>query len=301
MDKLYGAIEGGGTKFVCAVGGGGEQILAKTVIPTRDPEVTLASVAQFFQQQTQRHGPLVSVGLGNFGPLDIDPKSRTYGQIMQTPKPGWAGFDLVADLMRRLAVPIALDTDVNCALLAEAQYGAGRGCGDLVYLTVGTGIGGGVLSGGWRVRGTGHPEIGHLFVPKHPDDGFAGACPFHGDQCIEGLASGPAIEQRWGCPAQNLPAAHPAWELQAHYLALLCHNLFMTVAPVRIILGGGVMAQAQLFPMIRTRCAALANGYGVPPGGRDWEAAIRPVALGGEAGIRGAFLIAAADGVNDRV
>ena len=293
-DRLYGAIEAGGTKFVCAVGHGGSHILEEAVIPTRDPESTLRDVTDFFRGQSRESGPIESVGVGSFGPLDIDRGSDSFGQIIETSKAGWSGVNLVTELEGALGTRIVLDTDVNCALAGEAKFGAGRGYSDLVYLTVGTGIGGGVLSHGEVVYGNGHPEIGHLFVPKQADDSFEGGCPFHGDRCVEGLASGPAIRQRWGDDSRNLPHDHPAWGLEARYLAMLCHNLFMTTAPERIILGGGVMAQTQLFPLIRDNCNRLLNGFGAPPGRPpDFETAIVPAALSGTAGILGAFLLAA--------
>lgn len=290
---LYGAIEGGGTKFLCAVGTGPDDLRAWTRIATGAPEATCRQVIAFFREAIAVHGPLAALGVGCFGPLDLDPASANYGRVTATAKPGWAGHDLVGTVSCALEVPVVLDTDVNCALLGEARWGAGRGLDDLVYITVGTGIGGAVMVGGRIAHGLVHPEIGHLLVAKAPEDRFAGRCPYHGDRCIEGLASGPAIAERWGMAANALPPGHAAWALEAGYLATLCANLCLVTSPGRIILGGGVMEQAQLFPMIRERVVALLNDYVAHRAlGDGIDDYIVPAALEGRAGVLGALALA---------
>lgn len=291
---LFGAIEAGGTKMVCAIGAHTGRILDRIVIPTRMPDETLHDISNFFVTRQSTFGEITALGVGSFGPVDIDEKSSTYGRIGKTPKPGWAGVNLVDELSLAIGVPIIIDTDVNCALMAEADQGAGAGLQDLVYLTIGTGIGGGVMVGGRIVYGTGHPEIGHSFIPKAADDAdFEGACPYHGDRCAEGLACGPAIQKRWGSFSHELPPGHAAWDLQARYLAILCHNLFMTTSPQRIILGGGVMKQEHVFPLLRGKLQEISNGYGAieksPSGLLE---AIVPPGLNGDAGMLGALLMA---------
>ncbi|RMF63832.1 MAG: ROK family protein, partial [Bacteroidetes bacterium] len=211
----YGAVEAGGTKFVCAVGTGPDDVRALTRFPTTTPEETLARTLDFFRSQPE---PPVALGVGSFGPLDPDPSSPTYGYITRTPKPGWSHTDVAGTLGRALGVPVAFDTDVNAAAVGEHRWGAARGLDTFIYLTVGTGIGGGGLVGGRRLHGLVHPEMGHVLVPRAPSDDFAGHCPFHG-ACLEGMAAGPALQARWGRPGADLSADHPAWDLEAHYLA----------------------------------------------------------------------------------
>ncbi len=288
---LLGGIEAGGTKFVCALGHGPDDLRAELRLPTTTPSETIAAAVEFFAGAAGR-GELAAVGIASFGPLDPDPASPTFGHITSTPKPGWAGTDLVGPVARALGVPVGFDTDVNGAALAEHRWGAGRGLDTLVYLTVGTGIGGGAMVGGRPLHGLLHPEMGHLLIARRDDDDYAGSCPFHG-ACLEGLASGPAIERRWGRKAETLPADHPAWELEAHYLALGLANLVLVLSPERIILGGGVMAQRQLFPLIRRRLAGLLGGYLQAPAlASDHEEYIVPPALGSRAGVCGAIALA---------
>lgn len=290
---LFGAIEAGGTKFICAVGGGAQQVIDKTVIPTRAPNETLQDVVDFFSRTIHEAGPLSAIGIGSFGPIDIDARSDTYGRLLGTPKPGWPGADLGKTISTALNAPIAVDTDVNCALIGEAELGAGRGYGDIVYVTVGTGIGGGVMAAGNIVYGCRHTELGHMLVPKQPDDDFEGTCPYHGDRCIEGLACGPAIFKRWGVKANDMPVDHPAWDLEARYLALLCHNLLMTTAPQRIILGGGVMKRDHLLPLVRRKLRELIRESGDFCVTRsDFSDIVVGPALSGDAGVIGAFRIA---------
>ncbi len=218
--------------------------------------------------------------------MDLDRNSPTYGYITSTPKPGWANCNLAGKVEQALGVPVGFDTDVNAAALGEAEWGAGQGLSDLLYLTVGTGIGGGAIAGGNVVHGLAHPEMGHIRIPHDTArDPYPGACPFHGD-CLEGLASGPAMQHRWGAPAEQLPPDHPAWALEAHYLALAVTNFALTLSPRRIILGGGVM-QPHLFQPIRDEVQRLLNGYVRHP-----AEYIVPPKLGGRSGILGALVLA---------
>jgi len=255
---IYGAIEAGGTKFVCGVGDARGGSLETATIPTRDPDRTFADVAAFFHTAAG-HGPIAAIGMGTFGPVELRRADPRYGQILATPKPGWQGTDMLARTRAILNVPLGLDTDVNAAALAEADA-AGADVSQLAYVTVGTGIGVGLVSAGQPVHGLGHPEMGHILVRRHPaHEGFAGVCPFHGD-CLEGLASGPAIASAWG-DAAGFGPDHPCWEVEADYIAQLCMTLFLSLAPERIVLGGGVMQQRQLFRLIRQRTADRLAGY----------------------------------------
>ncbi len=279
MDVL-GAIEAGGTKFVCAAGTGPDDLELRS-FPVTSPAATMEAVIGFFRG---RQG-LRAIGIGSFGPVDLQPASPTFGHITTTPKLGWRNFDLVGTVRKAFDLPIGFDTDVNAAALGEARWGAGQGFRDLLYLTVGTGIGGGALVDGRAVHGLLHPEMGHIRVPHDwARDPYPGACPFHAD-CLEGLASGPAIEARWGMPGMDLPKDHPAWELEAHYLALGLANWVCTLSPPRIVMGGGVMQQAQLFPMVRRELQSLLNGY-IQPGD------VVPPQLGARSGVLGALALA---------
>jgi fructokinase len=256
---LFGAIEAGGTKFVCAVGSAASGIVAMETIPTSDPDATFAAVAEFFHM-AGRAQDIAAVGVGSFGPVAVDPASPSYGRILATPKPGWQGTDMLGRIRAFLDVPLAIDTDVNAAALAEAQA-AGPDVRHLAYVTIGTGVGVGLVNDGRTVHGTGHPEIGHILVRRHPlHSEFPGVCPFHGD-CLEGLASGPAVLAAWGSPATEFGDDHPFWTIQVDYLAQLCMTLLLSTMPQRIILGGGVMKQERLFPAVRARTAELLNGY----------------------------------------
>jgi fructokinase len=288
---MLGGIEAGGTKFVCAVGTGPDD-LVKAQFPTTTPEETLAQAIQFFRSNSGRD--LEAVGIGSFGPVDLDPASPKFGHITSTPKAGWANFDLLGTMVKGLKVPIGFDTDVNAALLGEWRWGAAQGLANAIYLTIGTGVGGGVMVYGQLVHGLVHPEIGHLRLPHDlAIDPFAGNCPFHKD-CLEGLASGPAIEQRWGMKATALPPDHRAWELEAHYIAVALANLTLTISPQRILLGGGVMKQPQLFKMIRDEFAYVLNGYVRHPDILDHlDEYIQPPQLGDDAGVVGALFLAA--------
>lgn len=286
---LLGGIEAGGTKFVCAVGTSGGEIVDEVRFPTTTPEETLGRSIEFFRG----HDGVAALGVASFGPVDLDPASPTYGSVTSTPKPGWRGADVVGTLRKALGVAVAFDTDVNGAALGEHRWGAGRGLADFVYVTVGTGIGGGVVAGGRPLHGLVHPEIGHMLVPHDREaDPFAGSCPYHGD-CLEGLASGPAIARRWGEPATELLPEHPAWDLEAGYLAAMAVNLTLVLSPRRIILGGGVIERPELFPKIRHRLRELLAGYVTAPELADGvDGYVVAPALGNRAGVMGALAMA---------
>lgn len=289
---LFGGIEAGGTKFVCAIGSDPDHLYEEATIATTTPRETIDTTIAFFHAHA-RALPLAAVGIASFGPLDPDRRSPRFGHITTTPKPGWANTDLAGTIGRALDVPVGFDTDVNGAALAEHRWGAAQGLDTFMYLTVGTGIGGGGIVNGMLMHGLPHPEMGHIAIPHDSaDDPFAGVCPYHGD-CLEGLASGPAIERRWGRKAEELPPDHPAWTLEAQYLSLGIAIYICTLAPQRVVLGGGVMKQAHLFPLIRNRVRALLNGY-LPLLDSDaaLERLIVPPALGDRAGVLGAFALA---------
>jgi fructokinase len=283
---MLGGIEAGGTKFVLAAGPAPDRILARHTIPTRDPATTLAEAAEWLAAQ----GGVRALGIGSFGPVELDRASPEWGFITNTPKPGWADCDIAGWLGQALGVPVGFDTDVNAAALAEHAAAGGTAGGGLAYLTIGTGIGGGLVIGGQPVHGIAHPEIGHIYPRRHPlDADFAGICPAHGD-CLEGLASGPAIIARWGKSLSELPADHPGHAIIADYVAQACHTLFASVAVAEVVIGGGVAQTPGLVERIAARARELDNGY-LPGGAR--HAIIRP-RLGGDAGITGALMLAEA-------
>jgi fructokinase len=289
MTKLFGGIEAGGTKFICAVGTGPDNIVADMRIPTTKPDETIGQAIAFFDQYRD---DLTAVGIGTFGPVDLDKISATYGYITTTPKPYWGHADLAGAVGRALNVPIGFDTDVNAAALGEQRWGAAQGLSDFIYLTIGTGIGGGAMVGGKLLHGLVHPEMGHITLPHDFDqDPFPGRCPYHKD-CLEGMASGPAIEDRWGQPGHTLPDDHPAWELEAHYLAHALKSFIMVLSPQRIILGGGVMQQKQIFPLLRQKVLDYLNGYVQSPAILDdIENYIVAPGLGGRAGVLGSMAL----------
>ncbi len=290
----YGCIEAGGTKFICAVADETGEIEAEVRIPTTTPEDTLGQSLRFFQAQcgTGEKG-LRSLGIACFGPVDLQRESPTYGMITATPKKGWRMTPVVRFFQAGLGIPVGFDTDVNGAALAEGVWGAGRGLQDFVYVTIGTGIGGGAVVGGRAVHGAMHPEMGHMRIPHDRErDPFAGICPFHSD-CWEGLCSGPALHARYGAAAENWPEDHPGWELAAEYTALAVQNILCTLSPQRVLLGGGVMQQARLFPLLRQKTASLLNGYlSTAMTAADLETVILPPALGSRAGIMGGLVLA---------
>ena len=287
---LLGGIEAGGTKFVCAVGTLPGDLRERVRIATTTPAETLGRCVDYFRNQRER---VDAIGIACFGPIDLRSASRTFGYITSTPKQGWQNVDIRGTLARELGVPVGFDTDVNAAALSEMRWGAGRGLENLLYVTVGTGIGGGVIANGRPVHGLIHPELGHIPVRRDREtDPFPGICPSHGD-CLEGLASGPAMNKRWGVPAHELPTDHKAWKLEAEYLALGVATWIYTLSPERVILGGGVMDQAHLYPLIRRRVRELLNDYLDAPQVADAiDAYIVPPALGSEAGVLGAIALA---------
>lgn len=291
INSCYGAVEAGGTKFICAIGDVTGQILDEMRIDTGDPATTLARVILYFVGAKPRFGTLRALGVGAFGPLDLRPASPTFGFITTTPKPGWAQTDLVGTLRRGLGRPVYLDTDVNAAALAERRWGAGQQLDSLAYVTVGTGIGGGVLHRGRPIHGLMHPEIGHIFVRRHPADAdFAGICPFHAD-CLEGLACGPAIHARLGHPLNEARPADRIWEIEADYLGQLCAQLVLNHSPQRILMGGGVMQQERLLVDIRARMRHWLGNYVALAELADPHYVCAP-GLGTSAGIKGALAVA---------
>lgn len=291
--NLFGGIEAGGTKFVCAVGNGPETLREARRFPTTTPQETLGRAIAYFREIEAGGDTLRALGVASFGPVDPAPGSPTFGHITSTPKPGWANTDIVGALRAALNVPIGFDTDVNGAALGEHRWGAAQGLDTFVYLTVGTGIGGGAMVGGQLLHGLAHPEMGHLRIPHDREaDPFSGICPYHGD-CLEGLASGPAIEARWQQRGETLPADHPAWDLEARYLALGVVNVILTLSPQRVILGGGVMQAAHILPRVRQEVLALLNGYvAVPALTADIDHYLIAPGLGDRAGVLGAIALA---------
>lgn len=288
--SVFGGIEAGGTKFVCGVGSGPEDLDLGS-FPTSSPKATVESVAKFFRERAPSQ--LNAVGIASFGPVDLHPDSPTFGYITSTPKLEWRQFDFAGEVRRALGVPVFLDTDVNAAALGEARWGAGRGIADFLYLTIGTGIGGGAIVHGNVVHGLVHPEMGHIRIPHDlAKDPYRGGCPSHGD-CLEGLASGPAMEARWGIRAQELPAGHPGWALEAHYLALGLATWVCTLSPERIVMGGGVMQHQHLLPMVRRELGILLNGY-IQASALldDIEDYVVAPHLGSRSGVLGALILA---------
>lgn len=289
---MFAGIEAGGTKWVCAVGSGPGEIRAMDRFPTTTPEEALERAIAFLRPFASE---LRAIGVGSFGPVDLNPASATYGQITTTPKAGWRYTKLVGPLRDAFGVPVGFDTDVNAAALGEFRWGAARGLETFVYFTVGTGIGGGAMVNGRLLHGILHPEMGHMMLPRDPArDPFEGVCPFH-KGCLEGLACGPAMERRWGARAETLGADHAAWALEAHYLALGVLNSISVLSPQRVILGGGVMQQEHLFPMIRAEVRSLLAEYlQVPEILERIDQYIVPPALKDRAGVLGAIALAEA-------
>jgi fructokinase len=280
---LYGAIEAGGTKFVCAVGNEAGQIVERVIISTLTPDETMPQVIDFFRKYE-----LKAIGIGSFGPVDLNMQSPTYGSITTTPKLAWRNYPLLKVIEDAFSVPVGFQTDVNAAALGELHFGAAKGLDSCLYLTVGTGIGGGAVVNGNVVQGLSHPEMGHIYIRRHPNDPYEGRCPYHRD-CLEGLAAGPAIEERWGKKGHELEDKEEVWEMEAYYLAQALAQYILILSPQKIILGGGVMKQTQLFPLIRQNVQDLLNGYVELPA---LESYIVPPGLGDNAGITGALVLA---------
>lgn len=280
---LIGGIEAGGTKFVCAVGDESGNVLDKVTFPTEDPVNTLGAAKQFFNNYN-----IQALGVGSFGPVDLNKKSKTFGRILNTPKLEWKQYRLLDQLKLDYNIPITLDTDVNAAALGEFKYGAAKNAASVLYITVGTGIGAGFVKDGQTYIGKNHPEMGHIFIQQRKDDNFEGNCPYHGT-CLEGLASGPAIEKRFGKKGDLLGTDHVAWEMTADYLAQAIINYLLILSPEKVIIGGGVMKQEQLYPLIRKKVMALSNTY-MQLENLD-EMIVAPT-LNDEQGIKGAIALA---------
>ncbi|MEH7501221.1 ROK family protein [Neobacillus drentensis] len=280
---MFGAIEAGGTKFVCAVGDELGTIIDRIKIPTTVPEETMAEVMAFFKKYE-----LNAIGIGSFGPVDVNRESPTYGMITSTPKLAWRNFPFVQVLKDAFSVPIGFNTDVNAAALGEAVHGAAKGLDNCLYITVGTGIGAGAVVQGKLLQGLSHPEMGHILVRRHPNDEYQGKCPYHGD-CLEGLAAGPAIEERWGEKGFDLVDRKEVWELEGYYIAQALMQYILILSPKRIILGGGVMNQKQVFTSVYKYLQELLNDYVSLP---DLKEYIVSPGLGDDAGITGSLLLA---------
>ena len=288
-EKLYGGIEGGGTKFNCMVGSGPENIVAEARFPTTTPAETIGQVCEFFAPYVS---DLQGIGLGSFGPFEVDPTLPTYGYITTTPKPHWGNTNLLGMLHEKLNLPIVVDMDVAVAGLGEAKWGASKTDSHSLYLTVGTGIGGGYIMNGKPLRGLTSLEMGHIRIPHDLErDPFQGACPYHGD-CFEGLAAGPAVEKRLGQRGETIRDDHPFWEIEAGYIASALVNIILALSPQRIIIGGGVMQKRSMFPNVRSKVQTLLNNYIPHPmlTGQIDEYIVPP-ALGGRAGMLGAIAL----------
>ena len=287
----YGGVEAGGTKFVCALGDASLTLLERVEFPTTSPDETIGRAIDFFRSRAE-NGGLTALGVGSFGPVDPRPDSPFWGYVTTTPKLGWRHTDFAGRLERALGAPVGFDTDTNAAALGEGALGAAQGLHTFVYLTVGTGIGGGGLIGGEPMRGLLHPEMGHMKLPRAEGDDFEGACPFHGD-CLEGMASGPALRARAGGSPERLPPDHEIWTHAAHYLSVALANITCILSPQRIILGGGVMHQRHLFPRIRRRVQRILADYLQSPEIIEHpETFIVPPGLGDDAGVVGSLALA---------
>lgn len=284
-----GALEAGGTKMVCSIGDENGTILDRSKFPTLSPEETVPPMIEYFQK-----AGIEALGISSFGPLDLNPASPTYGYVTTTPKPGWANYPLLQAFKDALKVPTGIDTDVGGAALAEFRMGAAKGLKSCVYVTVGTGIGAGVVAEGQLVHGMVHPEWGHMLLRIHPEDPMPhGVCPYH-DGCLEGLACGPAIDNRWGVPSRKLPREHIAWEIEAYYLAQFCVTALVSISAEKIVLGGGIMQEEFLFPMIREKTLQLLNGYVAADQVLNHiDEVIVPPGLGINSGVTGALILAA--------
>jgi len=287
-EDLFGCIEAGGTKFVIGLVRRDHIVVDRLRLPTRGPAETIGDAVAWLERACGILGPVAAIGIASFGPVGLDRDRADWGHILATTKPGWRDADIAGPFLRAFGRPVGFDTDVNGAALAESLWGAGMGADVSVYVTVGTGIGGGAIVNGAPLHGLGHPEMGHAHPPRHPDDRrFAGICPFHGD-CFEGLASGPAIAARWGVSLSELPDGHPAHDIIAYYLAQLTVSLSAIIAPRRIVMGGGVMATPGLIERVRIARAAICGGYFQGEG----AGILVPPGLGADAGLFGAFALA---------
>ena len=283
---ILGAIEAGGTKMVCAIGDESGKIYEQVSIPTTTPEETMPQIYEYFKDKK-----IEAVGAACFGPVDLNKNSETYGHILHTPKLAWRGFDMAGEVKKALGVPVGFDTDVNGSLLGEVTYGASKGISNAVYFTIGTGVGAGIMTNGKLLHGMLHPEGGHFMTSVRADDPYKGRCPSHGT-CLEGMAAGPAIEERWGKSAKELSNDPKVWDLEAYYLAQAVVNCVMLLSSERVIFGGGVMHQQQLFPLIRQKTLEMINGYIDTPLLRDIDNYIVPASLHDDQGIMGCLKLA---------
>ena len=281
-----GALEAGGTKMVCAIGDETGKIFEQISIPTETPEITMPKLIEYFKEKE-----IEALGIGCFGPIDLDKKSPTYGYITSTPKIPWRNYNIVGAFKEALNIPIGFDTDVNGSCLGEVTWGALKGLDSGIYITIGTGVGVGVYSGNKLLHNMLHPEAGHIPLAKHPEDKYEGKCPYHGC-CFEGLAAGPAIEARWGKSAKELTDNDLVWEMEAYYIAQALVTYILTLSPRRIILGGGVMHQLQLFPLIRKNVKAILNDYIQTKELENLDTYIVPAGLNDDQGIMGCLQLA---------
>lgn len=283
---ILGALEAGGTKMVCAVGDERGQVLERISIPTVSPEETMPRMIEFFRKHH-----IEALGIGCFGPINPVKGTATYGYITSTPKQAWQNYNIVGAFEEALGCPVGFDTDVNASMLGEITFGAARGLDSCIYVTIGTGVGVGVYVNGGLLHGMMHPEAGHILLQRHPEDSYAGKCPFHGN-CLEGMAAGPAVEERWGAKGTELSEKQEVWELEAYYIAQACVNYTLVYSPRRIILGGGIMHQEQLFPMIRRQYRELMAGYVDTSELKDLDGYIVPCSLEDNQGIMGCLQLA---------
>ena len=281
-----GGLEARGSKMICAVGTEDGVLLDQVIIPTRGPKETMEDVIAYFRDKE-----IEALGIASFGPVDIHKDSDTYGYILDTPKEAWQHFNLLGTIRDALQVPVELETDMNGACLGELTFGCAKGLDSVVYVSIGTGIGAGIAVNGQLLHGMIHPEAGHMLLRRHPRDGYEGSCPFHAT-CFEGLASGPAIAERWGRPAEELHNNATVWEMESHYIAQAMVNLILIMSPRVIILGGGVMKNEALFPMIRKRVKKILNGYLDRDEMRDLDKYIVPASLKGNQGVMGCIELA---------
>ncbi|MBU2879216.1 MULTISPECIES: ROK family protein [Aliiglaciecola] len=288
MNTYFAAIEGGGTKFNCAIIDKERKVLASRRIDTRTPEYTIGETITFFKQQQEAGYHFSQLGLASFGPIDLQPQSKTYGYITKTPKPSWSNTPIVGQLQSALNCNVVIDTDVNAAALAECKWGAAKHTSVSVYVTVGTGVGVGIVINGETLKGLVHPELGHMLIPA--PEGIKGVCPFHGN-CVEGLASGKAMSDIWGTPAETLADDHRAWDVQGQVLAKLAHNLTISYSPERIIFGGGVMAKPGLLDRVIKYTEESLSGYVVFPKEIDLQHIIQRPGLGEFSGLFGALAL----------
>lgn len=292
-DNCYAVIEAGGTKFNCAIVDGQRHILAEQRIATTTPNETLAQCVNFFRAQREQGLRFSRMGIASFGPLDLQSGSKRFGFITQTPKPGWSDTPLASHFEHALGVDVAIDTDVNAAALAEYRWGAAQRTQVSVYVTVGTGVGGGLVVNGKPVHGAVHPEMGHMLVT--PPEGQTGTCPFH-TNCVEGLVSGTALAKIWGQPSDTFGTDHPAWDGLADVLAQFCHNLLVTLSAEKIVFGGGVMQTKGLIERIRKRTGDYLNGYVVFPDGVSLDSILVLPGLDVRSGLFGALALLDDDG-----